>query len=76
MWNYLKFSNIKLSVDINPFVWGFKWMFQPPTQSDPNLRIQYVRFLFLSLVVVIDNGVYHIWEEEAIQPTETKADPL
>lgn len=73
MWNYIKFSNVKLSVDMNPFVWGFKWLFQGPTQSDPHLRIQYVRFLFLSLVVVVDNGVYHTWEEE-VTPVETKDD--
>lgn len=75
MWSYIKFSNIKLSVDLNPFVWSFKWMFQGPTQTDPHLRIQYVRILFLSLTVVIDNGVYHLWEEEIV-PTETKADIL
>lgn len=74
MWKYLKFSNVKLSVDLNPFCWGFKWFFQGPTMSDPNLRIQYVRFLFLSLAVVIDNGVFHVWEEEAITAVETKDD--
>lgn len=76
MFKYLKFSNIKFSIDLNPFCWGLKWFFQPPTMSDPHLRIQYVRILFLSLVVVIDNGEYHIWEEEAIEVSTTKADPL
>ena len=79
MWKYLKYSNVKLSIDFNPFVWGFKWMYQEPTQSDPNLHIQYVRFLFLSLVVVIDNGVYHIWEHDELEVTEPvvqKGDPL
>lgn len=75
MWNYIKFSNIKLSVDLNPFCWGFKWLYQEPTASDPHLRIQYCRILFLSILFVIDNGVYHIWEEQII-PTETKADVL
>jgi hypothetical protein len=75
MWKYIKFSNIKLSIDLNPFCWGFMWHFQGPTQTDPHLRIQYVRILGLSLAVIIDNGVYHTWEEEII-PTETKADVL
>lgn len=75
MWAYLKFSNLKFSIDVNPFVWSFRWTFQAPTPSDPHLRIQYIRILFLSIVVVIDNGVWHIWEE-TLMPTETKADIL
>lgn len=70
MWNYLKFSNLKFSVDVNPFVWGFRWHFQGPTRTDPHLRIQYMRFLFLSIAVIIDNGVFHIWEEETIVAKE------
>ena len=77
MWKYLKFSNIKISVDLNPFCWGFRWLYEGPTKMDPYLRIQYVRILFLSLAVVIDNGVYHVWEEEmSVTETAEKGDPL
>jgi hypothetical protein len=75
MFKFFKYSNFKVSIDLNPFVWGFRWLYQGPTASDPHLRIQYCRILFLSLMVVIDNGVYHTWEEEIV-PTETKADVL
>lgn len=76
MWNYIKFSNVKFSIDLNPFVWSFRWIFQGPTQLDPHLRIQYIRILFLSIMVVVDNGVYHISEDETIFPVESKADIL
>lgn len=75
---YLRFSNIKWSIDLNPCVWSFRWHYQEPTQLDPFLHIQYVRILFLSVVVVIDNGVYKIWEEEieVTEDADTKGDPL
>lgn len=79
MLKYLRFSNIKLSIDLNPFVWGFRWHYQEPTQLDPNLHIQYVRILFLSVAVIIDNGVYRIWEMEdlqTIEPAQESGDPL
>lgn len=75
MFKYFQYSNIKLSIDLNPFVWNFKWLYEGPTKQDPHLRIQYCRILFLSLMVVIDNGVYHIYEDDLV-PTETKADIL
>lgn len=73
--NYLKYSNVKLAVDLNPFCWGFKWIYQEPTQRDPHLHVQYVRLLFLSIIVVIDNGEFYMLEE-TIEPVETKADSL
>lgn len=77
MLKYLRFSNIKVSFDLNPCVWSFRWFYQGPTQLDPFLHIHYVRVLFLSVAVIIDNGVYKIWEEE-LEVTEesTRGDPL
>ncbi len=75
MLNWIRFSNIKISFDLNPFVWSFKWMFQGPTQSDPHLRMQYIRILGVSFLFVFDNGEYKIWEDDLV-PTETKADIL
>ena len=76
MWDYIKYSNLKFSVDLNPFCWGFKWMYQEPTKRDPHLRMQYVRFLFLSMLIIIDNGFYYIDATDEIEVVETKADPL
>jgi len=76
---YLRFSNIKLSIDLNPCVWSFRWHYQEPTQLDPYLHIQYIRILFLSIAVIIDNGVYRVWEMEdmeGIEPAQPSGDPL
>lgn len=54
---YLKYSNFKVSFDLNPFVWSFKGAYQRPTRTDPHLRIWYLRVLPVSITVVIDDGV-------------------
>lgn len=63
MWDYVKYSNLKLAVDFNPYTWSFKWLYQEPTQRDPHLHIQYIRILFLSIIVVVDNGEFYMLEE-------------
>lgn len=52
--NYLKYSNVKLSIDLNPFVWGFIWHYEGPNKEEPNFRAFYCRFLALSLRIIID----------------------
>lgn len=63
MFAYLKNSNVKLAVDLNPFVWRFKGHHQAPTKTDPKLHIFFLVFLFLTVIVVIDDGTYISWEE-------------
>jgi hypothetical protein len=58
IFRYIRYSNFKFSFDFNPFVWSFRWHYQPPVKSDPTLRILYLRILPLSLLVVIDDGTY------------------
>jgi len=55
-WKYINHSNIKLAIDLNPFVWSFRYMHQGPTESDPTLNIWYIRFLPLSIILTIDDG--------------------
>lgn len=56
--NYLKFSNLKLSLDLSPFTWGVQFLHQAPTAFDPKLHIYYIRLLPLSLIIVIDDGTW------------------
>ena len=56
--NYLKNSNLKLSIDLNPFVWSFVAHHQGPSKTDPNLHIWYMRFLPLSVTLVFDDGTW------------------
>ena len=55
-WKYLNNSNVKLAVDLNPFVWSFRYMRMVPTPSDPDLYIWYIRILPLSIILTIDSG--------------------
>lgn len=60
MFKYLKYSNIKLSVDLNPFVWNIIYKYEGPTRRDPHLRMMYLRIFMLSFVVVIDDGTFNL----------------
>ena len=55
---YLRYSNLKISFDLNPFVWSLKFYHQRPTKSDPYLRIFYIRILPFSIALVLDNGTF------------------
>jgi len=55
---YLRYSNLKISFDVNPFVWSLKFFHQRPTGSDPYLRIFYFRILPLSISLILDNGTF------------------
>ncbi len=69
---YLRYSNFKVSFDLNPFVWSFVWHHAEPTRSDPKLHIFYLRILPLSFMLVIDDGtvVYPDPAEEVIGDEE------
>jgi hypothetical protein len=49
----LKNSNIKLSVDLNPFCWSFVYL----TDRIETSKMIYIRVLPFSLVLVLDNGL-------------------
>ena|ERR1700761_2299555 len=76
MWRYLKFSNLKVSLDFNPFCWSFIYHYSGPTKLDPNLSMRYLRILPLSIVLVIDNGVFVTEPEVLIEAADTVADIL
>lgn len=52
--NYLKYSNVKLSIDLNPFVWGFIWHYEGPNKEEPKFHAFYWRILPFSLRIIID----------------------
>lgn len=63
---WIEYSNVKVSLDLNPWCWSFKFHYQRPVQTDPHLRIVYWRILPLSLTLVFDNGYFVPWEESII----------
>lgn len=78
MLKWLNNSNLKVSIDLNPFVWVWlpKGIHQGPTESDPKLNIWYVRWLFLSVNLVLDNGDWVAWEELVQVKSQTGGDLL
>lgn len=74
MFKYIRFSNLKFSVDLNPFVWSFKFHHQGPTLTDPCLNIFYLRILPLSIALIIDNGEWASWEDSITPTTGTGSD--
>jgi hypothetical protein len=56
MLKILKWSNIKISFDLNPFTWSFKYLeVKRETPVDP-IRLYYLRTLMFSFLLVIDDG--------------------
>ena len=56
MFKLLKWSNFKISFDLNPFTWSFKYIgFNREAPFDP-VRLYYLRILMLSFLLVIDDG--------------------
>jgi hypothetical protein len=56
--NYLKFSNVNVSVNLNPFFWKLKAFYEGPTEMDPKCHFFCVHFLAIRIVLVIDDGSY------------------
>lgn len=56
MLTILKWSNFKISFDLNPFTWSFKYIgIKRELPFDP-IRLFYLRILMFSFLVVIDDG--------------------
>jgi hypothetical protein len=53
MLKYLRWSNFKISFDLNPFVWRFKYIGQP--DGNP-CAFYYLRLLMFSFLIVLDDG--------------------
>jgi hypothetical protein len=54
IWRYIRWSNFKISIDLNPFCWSFKYF---ADHDDPTFI--YIRLLAFSFLLVIDDGIYN-----------------
>jgi hypothetical protein len=57
--SYLKNSNIKLSIDLNPLTWSFQWIWGGPGFK----KFFYIRILPFVFMVIIDDGVVETLNE-------------
>lgn len=56
--NYVRYSNLNVSLSLNPFTWGFKAFYDRPTDLDPKCHFFCLHFLALRVILVIDDGSY------------------
>lgn len=68
--SYLRYSNFKISFDLNPFVWSFRYWYQGPAYIDPHLHMWYIRVLFISCTLIVDDGSYRLPEPDIIGDEE------
>jgi len=57
VFKYLRYSNLKICIDLSPFAWGFKYS----AHHDSGFHLIYMRILFLSLTVIFDNGTDYVF---------------
>jgi len=67
MIDYFKESMLKLTLEANPFRWAFKPVFNSGRgdRFEPNMKFFTSKWLFLTILVYIDNGVLLFKQEDA-----------
>ena len=53
---YIRYSNIQIALNLNPFTWGFIFKYNGPSDLDPGMYCLHIKFLMIRLSFVIDNG--------------------
>jgi hypothetical protein len=61
---YIRYSNINLSINLNPFCWGFDFLYEGPSSADPNMYFVAVKLLMCRLTFIIDDGSYNIDDKD------------
>ena len=56
--NYIRYSNVNVCVNLNPFLWGFNCVYEGPTSMDPKMYFFSLKILFVKIALVIDDGSY------------------
>ena len=54
--NYLKWSNIIVSLSLNPVTWRVSFTHHLPNDWDPKMHLFIVKLIFVKLVLKIDDG--------------------
>jgi hypothetical protein len=70
MIKYIRNSNVKISIDLNPFYWRFHYASHGPTDHDPKLRIWWFQFLFINFWIMVDDGTFILDPLEQIEVEE------
>ena len=56
MLDYIKYSNVTLAFNLNPFRWGFHMEYFPPDEDAPAMHFVHVKCACFVLMIIINNG--------------------
>jgi len=56
IWNYIRYSNIQIAINLNPFTWGFHFEANGPSTMDPGMYCLHIKLLMIRFSIVLDNG--------------------
>ncbi len=56
MLKYLKYSNINISINLNPVLWKLKAFYEGPTELDPRCHFFCLHILPIRVSLILDNG--------------------
>jgi hypothetical protein len=56
MWNYLKFSNIQIAINLNPLQWRLHAEYGGPTTMDPAMYFLVIKVIMVRISIVLDDG--------------------
>ena len=56
--NYLRHSNINISINLNPVLWRLRAFYDAPTELDPRCHFFCLQILPIRISLIIDNGDY------------------
>ena len=72
--NYLRYSNVKISLDLNPCYWKFRYDHYGPGDHDPKLRVWWLQLLFINFWIMVDDGTFILDPLEQIEVQEEEED--
>ena len=56
--NYLYYSNINISINLNPVFWKLRAFYDRPNEIDPGCHFFCLQILPIRISLIIDNGDY------------------
>ena len=56
MWNYLKFSNIQIAINLNPLQWRLHLEYSGPTTMDPAMYFFVIKVIMIRVSIIVDDG--------------------
>ena len=56
--NYIRYSNLAITFNLNPFWWNLYTEYSGPSEFDPHMRVLTVKLLMFKVIIIIDDGTW------------------